>query len=131
MDDLLRMKKLKAVQYPDHKFDRFPFWQRPLAPQKLVKRTVGSVFADDNDLSVVFIGVDDRKDIGVAARGFPQDRFTSDLFVVYLVIERELYGHLCCDKFGAAFGQPNFSKSAPSYSLDECVETDDLTRLKH
>ena len=57
-----------------------------------MKRTAVGIFADDDNLIVVNVGVDYRQDIGMAARLFPQHRFTLNGLKINLFAVEQLDG---------------------------------------
>lgn len=87
----------------------------------MVQRAVRRVLADDDDLSVVLVRVDDRQDIRVPARPLLERRFLPDGLGVYVVVEGEFDCDFGGDEFGTTLRQPDFAEPTAADAADERV----------
>ena len=91
-------------------------WTEGALPPCLLSQSarvpVRRIFADDHNLAVVFVRVEDRQDVRMPGCLKPAPRFVLDGLQIRLVVDRRLQRNLRGKKLSAPLGEPNHAEAA-------------------
>src|SRR5947209_20232024 len=94
--------------------------------QPILERTIAGIFADNRDLLLVNITLDQRKHVRMATSLFPNHHLLLNCVYAGLVNE-QLNGKLVCFKCGLLFSEPDFTKHALAKEPRQGIGSNSLT----